>query len=244
MIVMEFIDGGSLNNNYPKLHEMSWKKKFLSLHRIAKGLDQMHKANLVHRDFHTGNILLSGIRNNALYITDLGLCDPANEFTNCKDKVYGVIPYIAPEVLCGKEYTKAADVYSFGIIMSEVFSGFPPFNDVPHDNDLAIKICNGLRPKFQNNIPSLIVELMQNCWDADPLNRPNATDLYKILKAWSDFKSNSELAEQIKKYENMTSSHLDRIVIDTHPSAIYTSRYLKFKDLPKPKNSTEVICGN
>ena len=59
-----------------------------------------------------------------------------------------ILPYVAPEILRGQNYTKAADIYSFGIIMYEVFSGLPPYHDVSHDDRLAIKICKGLKPRF------------------------------------------------------------------------------------------------
>ena len=77
---------------------------------------------------------------------DMGLCKPAdyNASENTKKSTYGVLPYMAPEVLRGQNYTKASDIYSFGIIMYEVISGLPPYHDVSHDNNLAIKICQGL----------------------------------------------------------------------------------------------------
>ncbi|RGB40713.1 hypothetical protein C1646_602876, partial [Rhizophagus diaphanus] len=59
----------------------------------------------------------------------------------------GVLPYMAPEVLRGYQYTKAADIYSFGIIMNEFLSEEIPFDDISHDHILAVKICKGLRPK-------------------------------------------------------------------------------------------------
>ncbi|RIA94087.1 kinase-like domain-containing protein, partial [Glomus cerebriforme] len=52
-------------------------------------------------------------------ISDLGLCKPVNQ-PNVKNDVYGILPYIAPEVLRGNQYTKAADIYSLGIIMWEM----------------------------------------------------------------------------------------------------------------------------
>ena len=131
MMVLEYADHGSLRNyldkNYDKL---SWNIKFSSLLCIANGLRDIHEKELIHRDLHIGNIL-SFFRSGISYtgITDMGLCRPADynklENTNNNNNVYGVLPYIAPEILKGQNCTKAADVYSFGIIMYEVFSGLP-----------------------------------------------------------------------------------------------------------------------
>jgi len=59
-------------------------------------------------------------------IADMGLCKPAdfNTSENTKKGIYGVLPYMAPKILRGRDYTKAADIYSFGIIMYEVISGY------------------------------------------------------------------------------------------------------------------------
>ncbi|EXX69157.1 Ypk2p [Rhizophagus irregularis DAOM 197198w] len=107
----------------------------------------------------------------------MGLCKPAdyNASENTKNSIYGVLPYIAPEVLRGQNYTKAADIYSFGIIMYEVISGLPPYHDVSHDKILAIKICQGLRPQ-------LIVNLIKRCLDANPLNRVTANEVQEVLQ--------------------------------------------------------------
>ncbi|CAI2193212.1 9012_t:CDS:1, partial [Funneliformis geosporum] len=104
-------------------------------------------------------------------ITDLGLCQPANKrhLHDGKWQIYGVLPYVAPEVLREKEYTRENDVYGFGIIAHEVVTGLPPFHDVAHDESLAIKICQGLRPRSNYKIPFPILDIIQQCWDADPL---------------------------------------------------------------------------
>ncbi|RIA82881.1 kinase-like domain-containing protein, partial [Glomus cerebriforme] len=173
MMVLTYAENGSLRNyldlNYNKL---SWKSKIRYLLFIASGLVCIHEKELIHRDLHTGNILHKG----RLYITDMGLCKPAdyNVLENTKNNIYGNLPYIAPENLQGHNYTKAADIYSFGIIMYEVISGLPPYYDVSHDEILAIKICQGFRPRFDIKVPSLIVYLIKRCLDANPLNRPTA----------------------------------------------------------------------
>src|SRR5581483_9957600 len=107
---------------------LNWNDKLYNLHFIAAGLKEIHEKGLIHHDFHCGNIL-----NNKEYeydksyyslITDLGLCKPVNaEPQNNNKKIYGVLPYVAPEVLRGKEYTQASDVYGFGIIAYELCTG-------------------------------------------------------------------------------------------------------------------------
>jgi serine/threonine protein kinase len=158
---MQHITNGNvrnyLQNNYIKI---SFREKLNQLRTIAYGLKSIHEKELMHRDFHAGNILTNGGYN---YITDLlGLCRPANE-TNKEDKVFGVMPYVAPEVLNSEPYTKASDIYSFGVVAYEVLSGLPPYYNQDHDIDLALKICQGLRPQFQIKIPRLLEDLIEKC---------------------------------------------------------------------------------
>ena len=63
-------------------------------------------------------------------------------------QIYNVL--ILPEILRGKEYTKESDVYSLGIVMNEIISIVPPFNNEPHDHYLALDICHGRRLRIRN----------------------------------------------------------------------------------------------
>src|SRR5579871_5313910 len=131
MMVMEYVNNGSLrqhlNNNF---NSLNWTDKLRSLYYITHGLTTIHEKGLIHRDFHCGNILNNNYYNfeyvyvqyKITKITDLGLCKPVNTTSQSNDKqIYGVLPYVAPEVLKGKEYTQASDIlYGFGIIAFEV----------------------------------------------------------------------------------------------------------------------------
>src|ERR1044072_3838024 len=80
MMVMRYADCGNLrqhlNNNF---FSLNWKRKLKNLNYIAEGLKGIHDNKLIHRDFHSGNILCydraSTLRS---LISDLGLCKPAN----------------------------------------------------------------------------------------------------------------------------------------------------------------------
>src|SRR3954452_25051280 len=138
VMVLEIANDGSLRKYLDKNCKLNWKSKINNLSDIISGLKVIHENGLIHRDLHAGNILK--LKNNSA-ITDMGLCKPADcDLQN--NHIYGNLPYIAPEILLGQNYTKASDIYSFGIIMYEVISGLPPYHDVSHhDENLAIKIC-------------------------------------------------------------------------------------------------------
>ena len=110
---MEHMELGSLRSNL-MVKRCNPIDKYYNLFWVSKSLLALHKCDLVHGDFHSGNLLLDNQRN--IYICDLGLSKPADEPSKAND-IYGVIPYIAPEVWLGKPYTKAVDIYSFGVIM-------------------------------------------------------------------------------------------------------------------------------
>ncbi|RGB39882.1 kinase-like domain-containing protein [Rhizophagus diaphanus] len=255
IMVLDYAENGNLRNyldtNY---NELNWNNKINYLHSIAHGLKDIHEKELIHRDLHIGNLLRL---KNITCITDMGLCKPADydvsEYT--KNSIYGVLSYMAPEILRGQSYTKAADIYSFGMIMYEVISGLPPYHNMSHDNNLAIKICQGFRPRFNNKVPQLIVQLIKRCLDANPLNRPNAEKIKRLLSQWfresSELKNPNvhteltELQKQIIETEksnnnlsisNEFSANLGASY-ETHSEAIYISRLLNLSNLPEPKNS-------
>ncbi|CAB4420294.1 unnamed protein product [Rhizophagus irregularis] len=252
MMVMDLKHGSlrqHLNDNFISL---DWNKKFFSLQGIAVGLKDIHNKGLIHHDFHCGNILSS--YNGLASITDLGLCQPANAKSsqNSNKKIYGVLPYVAPEVLKGNEYTQKSDIYGFGIIAYEICTGFPPYYDVAHDEFLAMKICQGLRPKSNYKIPKLIFDIINQCWDTDPLKRPDANELRElIVELYRDIRDNKvasviygqvKEADEINKESSLTvqsslSSTSTSLLYTAHPQAVYTSRLLDFRNLLEPKNA-------
>ncbi|RHZ80118.1 hypothetical protein Glove_139g251 [Diversispora epigaea] len=255
MMVLYYAKDGNLRE-YLKINfnNINWLQKLDNLYFLSNNLMDIHKLDIVHQDFHPGNILSSDFKN-VMYISDFGLSKliGANQNNPEKKNVVGVLPYIAPEVLSGdEEYTKAADVYSFGIIAYEMIAGFPPYPDIPHDEDLAIKICNGLRPKIPFHTPKLITRVIMRCWDARVTHRPTFKELSDELdKYWSDYNNylrkgknkDSKIVIQIKKAEEFSANQESTntttttpLNYQTHPQAIYTSRLLNYSKLPKPKN--------
>ncbi|RHZ77168.1 hypothetical protein Glove_184g19 [Diversispora epigaea] len=257
MMVLQYASEGNLRE-YLKINfnNINWLQKLSNLRNLSINLMNIHILDIIHQDFHPGNILSYDFKDTML-ISDFGLSKiiGANPNNPEKKNIFGVLPYIAPEVLSGEEYTKAADVYSFGIIAYEMVTGFPPYPDIPHDKDLAMKICDGLRPKIPFHIPKLITRMIMRCWDARVTYRPTFKELPgELRKYYWDYdyylkkggNEDSEIVIQIKKAEEFSanqestnstnSTTTTPFNYQTHPQAIYTSRLLNYSKLPKPKN--------
>src|SRR3954447_10337998 len=182
-MVLYYAEGGSFNNWIYKSFEYSgWYHEMCALKFIIEGLGTIHEKKMVHRDFHIGNILLSSSGNDTgSYISDMGLCGEVDNIDAAN--IYGVMPYVAPEVLRGKPYTQAADIYSFGMVMYFVATGRQPFADRAHDQNLALSICNGIRPEItEKDAPKCYIDLVKKCWDPNPDNRPNAIEVSELIE--------------------------------------------------------------
>src|SRR6266511_1782347 len=118
-------------------------------------LKEIHKKNYIHHDLHSGNIFSYDI--DLSRIGDLGLCQQVVDKKDNPNKIFGVIPYLAPEVLSKNHYTKESDVYSFGMIMWEHITGKKPFHDRPHNHCLVLDILRGERPQITDDTPEFIL---------------------------------------------------------------------------------------
>ncbi|GBB84028.1 hypothetical protein RclHR1_10680002 [Rhizophagus clarus] len=114
------------------------------------------------------------------------------------------------------------------------------FNDIPHDENLAVEICKVLRPKISEDIPEFIADLIVKL-DAKAENRPTAKELFQLIKEWyKENKNNgSEIHSQMKVYEEIRRNKLKNVSKENesektriHSQAIYTSRFLSFNDFP------------
>jgi serine/threonine protein kinase len=246
MMVLDYCRDGNLRNYYLN-QQPEYNSKIYDLLAIAKGLMNIHNAGKVHKNFHPGNILFKSYYP---YISDVGICQPANKGQSNKKGVYGILPYVAPEVLRDHQYTKESDIFSFGVIMNEFISEEIPYNDIPHDYILAEKVCKGFRPKIYKGTPKLFEDLIKQCWDAKAENRPTIKELYQILKKWDNEKLNidSEIFSQVKEWKqireneyNNVSNKIKSKTLNIHSQAIYVSRLLDFQNLSEPINSSDLL---
>jgi serine/threonine protein kinase len=181
---------------------------------------------IIHRDFHSGNILSKSLTNIGDWIIgDLGLSHHVNN-TSSDSEIYGVIPYIAPEIFKGAAFSKKTDIYSFGMIMWELTTGCKPFANVNHDIHLVYKILYGERPNITEDTPEFYANLMKSCWNPNPKKRPSMAKIYHILGN-SYINLNIFIQAEAKRCELLRLRKIGpEFAEKCHSGAIYTSRPL------------------
>ncbi|GBC11199.2 kinase-like domain-containing protein [Rhizophagus irregularis DAOM 181602=DAOM 197198] len=201
MLVLQQMDINLKEYIQQNHNKITWKERIDIICDIIKSLYEIHKEKAIHRNLHSRHILYLQSAN-LWCISGLGFCGPADK---SPEYIYGNLPYMAPELINGKAYNFASDIYSIGMLMWEISSGKPPFEDYDHDYGLAMKITNGIRPKMIPEIPLEYKQLIEQCWCADPSKRPDIDYLHnKIFEIRNLYCQNENsvdsLINEAKKY--------------------------------------------
>ncbi|KAF9903359.1 hypothetical protein EC991_003898 [Linnemannia zychae] len=178
-MVLQFAGRGSLRDYLSKhFDKLDWTKKLRLARDVASGINFIHLENICHHDLHSRNVLIDD-KGRAL-ITDFGLSRYLNK-DHSNNGVRGVVPYISPERLKNAPFDKSSDIYSLGVIMWELTSGYPPFDRDGENFMLAFHITKGTREKVIPGTPVEYSDLYQKCWDGEPTNRPPLSFILETL---------------------------------------------------------------
>ena len=222
-----------------KNNKLSLENKFDKLRDIAWGLSNIHQKRLIHQDLHSGNILnyYRNYKNKEFFpsaVSDLGLSQIAN-YQKQDGQIFGVLPYVAPEVLRGEPYTQTSDVYSFGIVAYELLANAYPYPEMD-DMNLSLKVCHqGLRPDIDKVlIPQLLRDLIKDCWDISSNKRPNSRELWKTILNWKSevvTKKSTIFYHQYQVIENEYNHFSQNTPYQIHPVAVTTSKMIDTKKI-------------
>ena len=141
---------------------------------------------LMHRDIKTHNLLVNSKWETK--VADFGISTVRPTVTRTMTCT-GTPIYMAPEVLEKNKSSEKADVYSFGIVMMELFTSKVPYTESPYDSMssalLTYRILEGARPNIDGIHPQL-QELISQCWDTDPANRPTFPTIVERLREFQN----------------------------------------------------------
>jgi len=95
--------------------------------------------------------------------------------------VAGSQAYMAPEVVMWEPYNESVDIYSFGIILWPLVTGEIPYEGMKKEDYLQRVVHDGERLPISVDLPQELSLLIQQCWDANQINRPNAIEVCKSI---------------------------------------------------------------
>ncbi|KDO23943.1 TKL protein kinase [Saprolegnia parasitica CBS 223.65] len=187
-LLFEHMDGGSLRSFLDKkrLHERT-SARVTNLHVawvVANALKDLHWRNMAHRDIKSDNVLLSS--SDEIKLGDLGLARiVATEMTEAP----GTRLWMAPEILRanGTSYGLAADIYAFGVLLTELATGQLPYFDQDVQDPIAFTrgvIDGSLRPTLPTECQCepWLRTLADMCLRGDPAKRPTVDQIVAILQ--------------------------------------------------------------
>jgi len=175
--------------------DITVSKRIEMLLDIARGMTYLHKRQppIIHRDLTSFNILVD--KDFHCKVADFGM-SRAKDMSNMTRQP-GNLRWMAPEVTLQQEYDEAADVFSFALIIWEVFSRSLPLHTLqPAQVSFAVLHClifsvqaagemayRDVRPPILSAdiCPSAITTLMQKCWAKDPKERPDFPSIVDFL---------------------------------------------------------------
>ncbi|XP_045800483.1 calcium and calcium/calmodulin-dependent serine/threonine-protein kinase DMI-3 [Trifolium pratense] len=178
-LVLELCSGGELFDRIVAQDKYSETEAATVVHQIASGLEAIHKANIVHRDLKPENCLFLDVRkDSSLKIMDFGLSS-VEEFTDPVVGLFGSIDYVSPEALSQGKITTKSDMWSLGVILYILLSGYPPFI-AQNNRQKQQMILNGnfsFYEKTWKGISQSAKNLISSLLTVDPSKRPSAQEL-------------------------------------------------------------------
>ena len=212
-IVLEFMERGSLNQllhrsntPYTMITAMKWCIS------IARGMLYLHQHKpypIIHCDLNSNNVLVN--RDWAVKITDFGLSKvKRSSRLSRRSGITGTVNYAAPEVIRGAPPSEASDVYSFSMLVWEIYTRKVPWKDLTEYQIIYKMTATKHDPRFAATRDSFIIpeglpegtnELLHECWSAMPAMRPLFPRLVDEFRGM--LRKESALAKQAKQNEGI-----------------------------------------
>ncbi|OQS00473.1 protein kinase [Achlya hypogyna] len=187
--LVEYMDRGDLRDLLVQSTPQTYPQasKLESARSLAESLVYLHGLGIIHRDLKSRNVLVDSRAGTKL--TDFGVA----RHVSCHNTMtvgVGTYRWMAPEVLSENQYTVAADIYSLGMVLSELNTHRIPYSDMKSrtgqplvDTAIISMVVNGaIQPTLAPDVAPWMAELIMRCIATEAALRPSAQDVVAILR--------------------------------------------------------------
>uniref|UniRef100_A0A8C1UBH8 Tyrosine-protein kinase n=1 Tax=Cyprinus carpio TaxID=7962 RepID=A0A8C1UBH8_CYPCA len=144
---------------------------------VCKAMEYLEANNFVHRDLAARNVLVS--EDNIAKVSDFGL---TKEASSTQDTAKLPVKWTSPEALREKAFSTKSDVWSYGILLWEIYSfGRVPYPRIPL-KEVVPRVEKGYKMDAPDGCPAVVYDIMKQCWTLDPVARPSFRELRQTLQ--------------------------------------------------------------
>jgi serine/threonine protein kinase len=183
VLVLELIDGETLRQI---LDEKTLKNPLMVAYKIAYALTVAHERGIIHKDLKPDNIMIT--KDGEIKVLDFGLArtglkhdSHARDINPQLTQVSGTPGYMSPEQANGEKASTATDLWSFGLVLSEILTGKLHFSKNSSSTEL-LKNAKLAKRNIPNNLPRAETKLIQQLLSVRPADRPTARATLSAIK--------------------------------------------------------------
>ena len=193
-LVMVYMDGGSLADQVARRGPLPVDAAVSCVLAMASALQVAHEQGIWHRDIKPANILYD--RFGSPRLADFGIAHLSDgAFRTATGRISGTASYMAPELLDGRPFTAAADVFSLGLTLYYALAGHDFYQPLPAESYQAFlvrRLTHPVQPDLPETVPGWLRDVVRAATAPDPVARiPTAAALREALNRTGRWDSSS-----------------------------------------------------